>query len=312
MDPRPATPGLVEVVPDPALAPPPDPSAEPEGYVVIVGEDVRIHFHDWGGPDDAPGVVLLPGLAGNAWVWAPVARRLAAVRHVVVADLRGHGLSDAPFEGYDAEGFAGDIAAVIAGAGLAARHDTILAGHGFGAIVAAWAAQRLGDRIARLVLVDGGWESVQATSGVDVDEFLRGLDEPPEVMRSMAAYLGDRRGYDPATWDADQERAAREAVVETAAGKVVRSVRPHALEASVRAMFEYHPLTVLAAVPAEVVVIAERDEAAGLRDTALAAVGVARRGAGRSPIRVTRYPALGHNLPRYRPAELAAILGGEW
>jgi pimeloyl-ACP methyl ester carboxylesterase len=287
----------------------PRPDAEPEGYVVLVGEDVRIHFHDWGGPPDAPGVVLVPGLASTAWVWAPVARRLIGERRVIAMDLRGHGLSDAPFEGYDAEGLAGDLAAVVDGAGLADRRDTVVAGHGFGAAVAAWAAARLGGRIGRLVLVDGGWESVEATSRVEVDEFLRGLDEPPEVMRSMAAFLGDRRGYDPATWDADQERAARESVVETAAGKVVRAVRPHALEASVRAMFAYDPLAVLPAIEAEIVAVAARDDTGGLRDAALEAATTARLAAGRSPIRVTRYPALGHNLPRYRPAELAAILG---
>ena len=118
----------------------------------------------------------------------------------------------------------------------------ILAGHGFGAIVAAWAAVSLGERCAGLVLVDGGWESLESASGMDVDEFLRGLDEPPEVMRSMAAFLADRAAFDPATWDADQERAARASVVETHAGKVVPSTRPHAVEASVRAMFEYDPL----------------------------------------------------------------------
>ena len=63
---------------------------------------------------------------------------------------------------------------------------------------------------------------------MDVEEFLRGLDEPPEVMRSMAAFLADRAGFDPATWDADQERAARATVVETHAGKVVPATRPHA------------------------------------------------------------------------------------
>ena len=97
----------------------------------------------------------------------------------------------------------------------------MLAGHGFGAIVAAWAAAAMGERCAGLVLVDGGWEVLEAATGIDVDEFLRGLDEPPEVMRSMGAFLADRQAFDPATWDADQQRAAAATVVETHAGKVV-------------------------------------------------------------------------------------------
>ena len=55
----------------------------------------------------------------------------------------------------------------------------------------------LGDRCAGLVLVDGGWERLEVATGLDVDEFLRGLDEPPEVLRSMGAYLADRRGVRP-------------------------------------------------------------------------------------------------------------------
>ncbi len=84
-----------------------------------------------------------------------------------------------------------------------------------------------------------GLVEVETATGQDVDEFLRGLDEPPEVMRSMTAYLADRRSWDPASWDADQERAARAAVVETPAGRLVLSTRPHALEACVRTMFAY-------------------------------------------------------------------------
>ena len=167
-------------------------------------------------------------------------------------DLRGHGLSDAPTEGYDAPTFADDVLAVAEGSGLLAGPGdrVVLAGHGFGAIVAAWAAAAMGDRCAGLVLVDGGWESLEAASGVDVDEFLRGLDEPPEVMRSMAAFLADRKAFDPTTWDADQDAAARATVVETHAGKVVPATRPHAAEASVRAMFRYDPLATLTEVTA--------------------------------------------------------------
>ncbi len=291
--------------------PPPDPSAEPEGFVVEVEPGERIHFLDWGGAATAgPGVLLIHGLSGTAWAWAPVARRLRASRHVVAMDLRGHGLSDAPTEGYDPSSFAGDVLAAAEGSGLLVTADdrVVLAGHGFGAIVAAWGAADLGDRCAGLVLVDGGWESIERATGLDVEEFLRGLDEPPEIMRSMAAFLADRAGFDPATWDADQRRAARASVVETHAGKVVPSTRPHALEASVRAMFRFEPIETLTAVTAPVVAIAAADDETNSRAQALKAASDARAGAGRGRIRAASFGRDGHNLMRYRPESVAAAI----
>jgi pimeloyl-ACP methyl ester carboxylesterase len=292
--------------------PPPDRAAEPDGFVVVVDPGDRIHFLDWDGVAGAadPGVLLIHGLSNTGWSWTPVARRLRAVRHVVAMDLRGHGLSDAPTEGYDPPTFAGDVLAVAEGSGLLAvpSDRVVLAGHGFGAIVAAWAAVDLGDRCAGLVLVDGGWESLESASGMDVEEFLRGLDEPPEVMRSMSAFIADRTAFDPASWDADQDRAARATVVETHAGKVVPSTRPHAAEASVRAMFRYQPLVTLAAIAAPVVALSAADDEEGSRAKALAAASAARAAVGRSRIRAASFGHDGHNLMRYRPEAVSAAI----
>ena len=106
-------------------------------------------------------------------------------------DLRGHGLSDAPTAtgAYDA-----------GRAGRRRRRGRRGIGRARGRLgrarrsrlrrdVAAAAAAQLGDRCARLVLVDGGLADVAEATGQDVDEFLRALEEPPEVMRSMTAYL---------------------------------------------------------------------------------------------------------------------------
>jgi pimeloyl-ACP methyl ester carboxylesterase len=289
--------------------PPPDPAAEPAGFVVEVAPGDRIHFLDWGGPDGGPGVLLIHGLSNTAWSWTPVARRLRAARRVVAMDLRGHGLSDAPTTGYDPAGFVADVTAAAEGSGLLAGPGdrVVLAGHGFGAIVAAWAGADLGDRCAGLVLIDGGWESIEETSGMELDEFLRNLDEPPEVMESMAAFLADRAGFDPTTWDADQERAARATVVETHAGKVVPATRPHALQASVSAMFGYEPFETLPAVEAPVVALIAVDED-GARARALARTSAARVAAGRDAIAVTSFGHDGHNLMRYRPDAVAEAI----
>jgi pimeloyl-ACP methyl ester carboxylesterase len=277
--------------------------AEPLGYLVVSDSGDRIHYLDWSGAG-RPAVVLVHGLGSSAWSWTAVARRLARERRTVAMDLRGHGLSDAPTAtgAYDLDQLATDVVAVAEGSGALESGTAALAGHGFGAIVAAAAAALLGSRAARLVLIDGGLADVGAATGQDVDEFLRGLDEPPEVMRSMAAYLRDRRSWDPATWDADQEQAARAAVVETPAGRLLSSTRPHALEACVRTMFGYRPADVLPGVTAEVVAVRRStpgdDDATGVGDDPPAGV------------RLVEVSAPGHNLLRYRPDEVTeAILG---
>jgi pimeloyl-ACP methyl ester carboxylesterase len=301
--------------------PEPDASLEPDGFVVVVEPGDRIHFLDWGGPGDpAAGVMTVHGLSQTAWAWAPVARRLggnAGRAHVIAMDLRGHGLSDAPTDdgAYDLDVLADDVVAVAEGSGLlpipaerAVEGRVVLAGHGFGAVVAAVAASRLGERCAGLVLVDGGWEALEDATDMDADEFLRGLDEPPEVMRSMSAFLKDRRGFDPGSWDDDQRRAAEATVVETHAGRVVPSTRPHALEASVRAMFTYEPLSALAAVAAPVVALMTGDDETRSRARALEAASAARVAAGLGPIGVVPFRHDGHNLMRYRPREVAAAI----
>jgi pimeloyl-ACP methyl ester carboxylesterase len=299
--------------------PEPDATLEPDGFMVAAGEGDRIHFLDWGVPQGSVarrGVVAVHGLGQTAWVWAPVARRLGGPRGVVrfvTMDLRGHGLSDAPTEdgAYDLDRLADDVVAVAEGAGVlgGAGDDSVtLVGHGFGAIVVARAAAGMGRSCAGVVLVDGGWESLEASTGMDPDEFLRGLDEPPEVMASIDAFLADRRAFSPDTWDADQERAARATVVETHAGRVVPAARPHAVEASVRAMFTYDPISTLASLEAPVVALAAADDEAGSRMRALTTASESRVAAGRPPIQVVAFGHDGHNLMRYRPREVAAAI----
>jgi pimeloyl-ACP methyl ester carboxylesterase len=308
------TAGLEPLVLDRSWLPAPDHEREPEGFVVDVAA-TRIHFLDWGGgrggAEARAGVLLIHGLGQTAWTWAPVARRLARVARVVAMDLRGHGLSDAPTEGYEPAQLAEDAIAVVEGSNLD-LDGVVIAGHGFGAIVAAWAAGALeaegSGRARGLVLVDGGWEDIAASSGMAPEEWLPGLEEPPEVMRSMAAYLDDRRGFDPATFDPDQDRAARATVVQVPAGHVVPATRPHALAASVRAMFDYRPELVLPEIGLPIVALLS-DDPEGERFAALAAVAARRVGAGHDPIGVARFPGAGHNLMRYEPeAVTAAVL----
>jgi pimeloyl-ACP methyl ester carboxylesterase len=103
------------------------------------------------GPEDAsaPPVVALHGITANSRAWVAVAREVP----LLAIDLRGRGDSNllpAPY-GFDAH--AADLLAVLDHLGF---ERAVLAGHSLGAwIVARFAAQHP-ERVASLVLVDGG------------------------------------------------------------------------------------------------------------------------------------------------------------
>ena len=97
-------------------------------------------------------------------------------------------------------------------------------------------------------------------------------------------------------------------MVEVPAGHVVPAIRPHALERSVEAIFAYRPAEVLPALDAPIVALVAVDDEEHTKTAALAEIDAERRAAGRPGIDVARFPDTGHNLPRYRPAELAGAI----
>src|ERR1035437_4620068 len=128
---------------------------------------------------DAAPFLLLHGLASTARSWEPVARRLAAAGHrVFAADLRGHGLSDKPDDGYDLANFASDLSSLIEALEL---DRPVLVGHSLGAFVILEAFARhpeLGGLVRGVVLVEGGLVEA-STQFATLDECLARLAMPP-------------------------------------------------------------------------------------------------------------------------------------
>jgi lipase len=291
-------------------------SIEPESLVVTMDTGDRLHYLDWGGDGALPPLLLIHGLQQTAWTWAPIARRLRSATRVLALDLRGHGLSESPRSGYDLESLAYDALTVLSANGFGADLDgppAVVAGHGLGAAVAVTMANVRPRSIAALALVEGGFEDLAEATGQSAADYQASIGDPPEVLASMAAYLADRRDFDPATWDADQERAARAAVDEKHAGHVASVVRAVALRGSVEAMFSYRPRVALAKVEAPVLIaVAESgaadDETLRERRIALDDVVRARAAAGVAPPDIRVFKGAGHNLMRYRPDDLSAAL----
>ena len=297
--------------------PPPDLEAQPESMVVQMGSGERIHYLDWGAPAvPGPTVLLLHGISATAWSWSPVARRIHRRVRVLAPDLRGHGLSEGARSGLDLDSMAWDALTVLAANGAGKEADgppAIICGHGLGAMVAATAARLQPASVSGLVLVDGGWEDLGVSTRMSPGEFLAGFGEPPEVLASMDAFLADRRDFDPDSWDADQERAARSQVDQKHAGHVGMVTRQATMRGLVEAMFGYRPIDTLAAAPARLLVLiagagTADDEVARERELALRDALDARAAAGLSAARIVRLSGTGHNLMRYRPGPLSAEL----
>ncbi|NNM76545.1 alpha/beta hydrolase [Sphingomonas sp. ID1715] len=106
------------------------------------------------GPVSAPTVMLLHGFPEFWWAWRRIIDPLAAAGlRVIVPDMRGYNLSDAPdgVTNYRTEVLADDIA------GLATALDLTtfaLVGHDWGGLVAWAVAARHPERLDRLVILD--------------------------------------------------------------------------------------------------------------------------------------------------------------
>jgi pimeloyl-ACP methyl ester carboxylesterase len=126
---------------------------EAAGRELPVRAGLALHVLE-SGPHDGPPVVLVHGLASNARLWDGVRAMLAAAGHRVAAiDLRGHGRSTKPDEGYDLGTVAEDVRLAIEALGMA---RPLVAGQSWGGNVAVELAWAHGDAVSAIACVDGG------------------------------------------------------------------------------------------------------------------------------------------------------------
>lgn len=113
-----------------------------------VVEGLRIAYEDVG--HGSPAVVLIHGAFGNRSYYAAQIEHLARRHRVLALDLRGHGASDVPQDGFHLRNYAEDVVAVCE-AGELDRY--VLCGHSMP--VALIAASLHPDQVAGVALLDG-------------------------------------------------------------------------------------------------------------------------------------------------------------
>jgi 3-oxoadipate enol-lactonase len=188
-----------------------------------------------------PPVLLVHGLASDAEAQAPVAEALAADARVVAYDRRGYGGSGAPeaYAGTTVEEQAEDAAALLRALDAA---PAVVAGDGFGALIALDLMKRHGGLVRAAVLSDPALfalvpaatevlslqrkeieDAVRAGGpGAGVEAWLAGRADPDALERARAAhraFFADYAGV--ATWSVSRRELrafAQPAVVLTGPG----------------------------------------------------------------------------------------------
>ena len=117
-----------------------------DGYVMANG--IRIHYWRTGG--DKPVLLMAHGFSDDGLCWTDLAQGLEEHYDVIMADARGHGLSDPPAKSDAVDAQVEDLAGLIRELKL---EKPILMGHSTGSSSSAWFAARYPD-IPRAVILE--------------------------------------------------------------------------------------------------------------------------------------------------------------
>ncbi len=262
---------------------------------IAVAPGVELAAREWGATSSSPTAVLVHGLASTSRLWDRVGARLAALGHRTVAvDLRGHGESDAPDDGYDTGTAADDVVAVLDSMG---GTPVLLAGQSWGGNVVLQVAARRPDLVAGLALVDGGWidlarrfDSWESALAVLTPPAIDGMDAA--AFRSMVA--GSLADFPPGAVE-----AATSVVRELPDGTIRRRLTVARHLRILRSMWEDDPTRWYPSVSAPTVLMP-----ATSGDTLPDEVAGAAQSIPRATVRP--YPGAHHDLHLQRPDEVAA------
>ena len=254
--------------------------------------------------------LLVHGLSSNARLWDDVAAALHDAGHETVAvDLRGHGLSQAPDDGYDTGTCADDLAALVDALGLTGERAPVAVGQSWGGNVVLALAARHPGAVAGVACVDGGWIRLHDRF-TDFEECWAALAPPRfDGLRYADLARAIRAGHPD--WPPAGLEATLANLVELPDGGVrARLSREHHREI-VRSMYTADPADTYpgVAVPALLVPAASPEREPGENDRSPGTRAAVLEAAAALPDAEVRwYPGADHDLHAQHPQRLAADL----
>ena len=141
------------------------------------------------GPEDGPTILAVHGVTASHMTWPFLSQALPGVR-IIAPDLRGRGRSNRLPGPYGMPSHADDLAAVLDAFGV---DRAVVVGHSMGGFASVVFAHRHPERVAELVLVDGGLP-LTVPEGMSDADFTRAVLGPAQERLSMtfptrAAYV---------------------------------------------------------------------------------------------------------------------------
>ena len=152
---------------------------------------LRMHYLDWGEPVGSTGktssltLLALHGLASSCHWYDIVIPHVSDTYRCIALDQRAHGLTDQPSTGYDWQSLTDDVAEALDQLGI---DKVAVAGHSWGANVALALAAKHPDKVARLAMVDGGFNNWRDRPGATWESFKERL-RPRQVPSKKEDFL---------------------------------------------------------------------------------------------------------------------------
>jgi N-formylmaleamate deformylase len=235
------------------------------------------------GDTGKPPVLMIHGIYDEWESWEPVVDQFMEEYRLVIVDLRGHGRSDKPDQGYTPTDYAADMAGVIETLELA---PVPVIGHSLGAVTTAFLAADYPERVKACVLEDppGRFDSSTASRIKPMLEIKhRPEAEVYEFFREIGPSLGEAR------WR-DQARRLKN----TADGPFVELFDP-AQEAPPNV------LETMKSVQCPALLMQADPEAGGVLPDELAELALQNLPNGE----IQRFPGVGHSIHKDTPAAFA-------
>jgi pimeloyl-ACP methyl ester carboxylesterase len=210
---------------------------------------IRLHYLDWGG--NGPALIFLTGMGSSAYIFNKFAPRFTHRFRALALTRRGHGDSDTPATGYDADTLIEDIRQFMDRLSV---EKAILAGHSLAGVELTHFAATHPTRVERLIYLDA-LDDRRAEAEIIEQNPLRKIQIKKEESfpHTVEEYIADMKKDSPRLaeiWSELWDEEISHSVKANEAGIVVDKMPEHVYEMMIENLIKsYAPKRVEAKIP---------------------------------------------------------------